>query len=50
MPAQVATLRLPVVLVLASGRGERFRASGGTTHKLQALLGARTVLDHTLAA
>jgi molybdenum cofactor cytidylyltransferase len=40
----------PVVLILASGRGERFRASGGTTHKLQALLGDRTVLEHTLAA
>ena len=41
---------LPVVLVLASGRGERFRASGGGTHKLQALLGDKTVLQHTLAA
>lgn len=41
---------LPVVLVLASGRGERFRASGGSTHKLQALLQGKTVLQHTLAA
>ena len=41
---------LPVVLVLASGRGERFRASGGSTHKLQALLHGKTVLQHTLAA
>lgn len=40
----------PTVLVLASGRGERFLAAGGRTHKLQALLGARTVLQHTLAA
>lgn len=40
----------PVVIVLASGRGERFLASGGRTHKLQALLGAQTVLQHTLAA
>lgn len=40
----------PVVLVLASGRGERFLASGGATHKLQALLGDRTVLQHTLDA
>lgn len=40
----------PVVLVLASGRGERFRASGGATHKLQALLGDKTVLQHTLDA
>lgn len=42
--------RQPVVLVLASGRGERFRASGGTTDKLQAVLGDRSVLEHTLAA
>jgi molybdenum cofactor cytidylyltransferase len=42
--------RAPVVLVLASGRGERFVASGGQGSKLQALLGGRTVLEHTLAA
>lgn len=41
---------LPCVLVLASGRGERFRASGGTLHKLAAPLGGGTVLEHTLAA
>ena len=40
----------PTVLVLASGRGERFAASGGSTHKLQALLGGQTVLSRTLAA
>ena len=40
----------PIVLVLASGRGERFRASGGSTHKLQAMMGVLTVLEHTLAA
>jgi len=40
----------PVVIVLASGRGERFLASGGRTHKLQALLGGQTVLQHTLDA
>lgn len=40
----------PVVLVLASGRGERFRASGGQGSKLQALLAGRPVLEHTLAA
>ncbi|WP_198969968.1 nucleotidyltransferase family protein [Xylophilus sp. ASV27] len=40
----------PTVLVLASGRGERFRASGGTVHKLQALLGGTAVLERTLAA
>jgi molybdenum cofactor cytidylyltransferase len=41
---------LPVVLVLASGRGERFLASGGTTHKLRALLHGKPVLEHTLDA
>jgi molybdenum cofactor cytidylyltransferase len=44
----------PSVLILASGRGERFLASGGTTHKLQALLmgnsTGKTVLQHTLDA
>lgn len=40
----------PIVIVLASGRGERFLASGGTTHKLSALLANRPVLDHTVAA
>lgn len=41
---------LPVLLVLASGRGERFRASGGQVHKLQALLGGRPLIEHTLDA
>ena len=40
----------PTVIVLASGRGERFTASGGQVHKLQALLGGKTVLQHTLDA
>ena len=40
----------PVVIVLASGRGERFTASGGTTSKLQAQLAGKTVLRHTLDA
>lgn len=40
----------PVVVVLASGRGSRFLASGGQTHKLQALLAKKTVLQHTLDA
>jgi molybdenum cofactor cytidylyltransferase len=40
----------PVVLVLASGRGERFLASGGQGSKLQALLAGKPVLEHTLAA
>jgi molybdenum cofactor cytidylyltransferase len=42
-----------VVLVLASGRGERFLASGGgalAPHKLQALLQGQTVLQRTLDA
>ncbi len=41
---------LPTVIVLASGRGERFIASGGTTHKLKALLSGKSVLQHTLDA
>jgi molybdenum cofactor cytidylyltransferase len=40
----------PVVVVLASGRGERFIASGGNGSKLRALLGGQPVLEHTLAA
>lgn len=45
-PAPVA----PTVIVLAAGRGERFLASGGSTHKLRALLSGRPVLEHTLDA
>lgn len=41
---------LPTVLVLASGRGRRFTASGGRTHKLMAPLAGKTVLQHTLDA
>lgn len=41
---------LPTVLILASGRGERFKASGGTVHKLQAPLAGKPVLQHTLDA
>jgi molybdenum cofactor cytidylyltransferase len=40
----------PVVLVLASGRGERFIASGGSGSKLHVLLGGKPVLEHTLSA
>lgn len=40
----------PVVLVLASGKGERFVASGGRGSKLAALLAGRPVLEHTLDA
>ena len=43
-------ISLPVVIVLAAGRGERFAASGGTVHKLQALLSGKRVLDHVLNA
>ncbi len=41
---------LPVVIVLAAGRGERFAASGGKVHKLDALLAGKRVLDHVLDA
>jgi molybdenum cofactor cytidylyltransferase len=40
----------PVVLILASGRGARFIASGGSGSKLQARLGGKPVLEHTLDA
>ena len=40
----------PVVLVLASGRGERFIASGGTGSKLHAMLGGQPVIERTLDA
>lgn len=38
----------PVVIILAAGRGERFLASGGKTHKLEALIGGKTVLAHVI--
>ena len=50
MPAVHFMSAIPVVIVLAAGRGERFAASGGTTHKLNALLAGKTVMQHTLAA
>ncbi len=40
----------PCVIVLAAGRGERFAASGGQVHKLQALLAGKRVIDHVLCA
>jgi molybdenum cofactor cytidylyltransferase len=40
----------PTVIILASGRGERFVASGGQGSKLQALIGSKTVLQHTVDA
>ncbi len=43
-------VKLPTVLVLASGRGERFVASGGQGSKLDALIEGKTVLQWTLDA
>lgn len=40
----------PTVLILASGRGARFIASGGTGSKLDAMLHGKSVLQHTLDA
>jgi molybdenum cofactor cytidylyltransferase len=40
----------PTVVVLASGRGERFIASGAAGNKLHALLRGRRVIDWTLDA
>jgi molybdenum cofactor cytidylyltransferase len=48
-PSPAATA-LPVVIVLAAGRGERFAASGGQSHKLAARLAGKPVLEHVLAA
>ncbi len=41
---------LPVVLVLAAGRGQRYLASGGDSHKLDAVLADATVLEHVCRA
>lgn len=41
---------LPVVIILAAGRGERFTASGGTVHKLDALLAGKPLRAHVLEA
>jgi molybdenum cofactor cytidylyltransferase len=40
----------PTVIILAAGRGERFAASGGKLHKLQALIAGKPVLEHVLDA
>jgi molybdenum cofactor cytidylyltransferase len=40
----------PIVIILASGRGERFVASGGPGSKLAASIGGKTVLQWTLDA
>ena len=50
MANPTASATLPTLLILASGRGERFLASGGTTHKLRADLCGKTVLERTLDA
>ncbi|WP_431273405.1 nucleotidyltransferase family protein [Variovorax ureilyticus] len=50
MTPESSPASLPTVIVLASGRGERFRAAGGAGHKLHAPLAGATVLEHTLAA
>jgi molybdenum cofactor cytidylyltransferase len=42
--------QLPTVLLLASGQGLRFTASGGVGHKLQADLLGQSVLQRSLAA
>ena len=41
---------LPTVLILAAGEGSRFKASGGQSDKLNALLHGQRVRDHVLAA
>jgi molybdenum cofactor cytidylyltransferase len=41
---------LPTVIILASGRGRRFVASGGRGDKLQAQLAGKTVLQHVVDA
>jgi molybdenum cofactor cytidylyltransferase len=43
-------IALPTVIVLAAGKGERFKASGGAQDKLQSLLCGQTVREHVLAA
>lgn len=50
MPPEATARKFATALVLASGRGERFLASGGNTHKLQALLAGKPVLQHVLDA
>lgn len=40
----------PTVIILAAGNGERFKASGASQDKLNALLCGQRVRDHVLAA
>lgn len=46
----MSTRPQPHVLILAAGRGERFRQAGGTQDKLLAPLGRQRVRDHVVAA
>jgi molybdenum cofactor cytidylyltransferase len=41
---------LPTVIVLAAGKGERFKASGSTQDKLESLLCGQSVREHVLVA
>jgi len=41
---------LPTVIVLAAGKGERFKAAGGSEDKLNAPLGSQRVRDHVMVA
>ena len=40
----------PVVIILAAGKGQRFRDSGGEVHKLDALFDGKMVLGHVMEA
>lgn len=40
----------PTVVILAAGRGERFYASGGRRHKLEALLAGKPILTWVIDA
>lgn len=50
MPFPPDSSREPVVIVLAAGLGERYRLAGGSTDKLDALLGDVPVREHVLAS
>ncbi len=43
-------MQAPTVIVLAAGRGERFKRSGGAMHKLDAMLAGLPVLERVLGA
>jgi CTP:molybdopterin cytidylyltransferase MocA len=50
MTTKATKVNSPTVIVLASGRGERFIAAGGSGSKLRALLAGKPVLERTLDA